>query len=534
MKSTLLTTAAWVFAAVALIAQSPLPDDFNPGADYRVSALALQPDGKILIVGVAGESSGRVARLNPDGTIDDGFKPSVTSSGGAGWGLWGQIALSADENILLGGHFANVNGQPRTNLARFSAAGTLDSEFISQAVGDSAYPDGMTALLLQSDGKILVGEACAWCPGALVRLDTDGRKDSAFLVSSLAYGPETMAMQEDGKILVGGVFDKIGGQSRTKLARLNPDGTLDPSFTPAIDGPVRPIAVQADGKILITGIFNSVAGQAHTNLARLNPDGTVDAAFHADVNSWVFWMAQQTDGKIVLGGQFTRVNGQSRVGLARLHPDGTLDHEFSPGVDGNGLVYSVAIQVDGKILVGGDFTTLGGLSRKNLGRLNNTGPATQSLEFDGSTVRWLRGGTSPEVWRTTFDVSIDGVSWKSLGAGRRIPGGWELSNISIPAGSTIRTRGFVAGGGWGEGLVEARVLVNAVTRPKIDIDGSLRSGSAFGFNITGNRGQTITVEASSNLMQWLPIWTNVLADTPTFFSESREQQRTRFYRVQTP
>ncbi|MCX6917214.1 MAG: immunoglobulin domain-containing protein, partial [Verrucomicrobia bacterium] len=123
---------------------------------------------------------------------------------------------------------------------------------------------------------------------------------------------------------------------------------------------------------------------------------------------------------------------------------GTLDNTFNPGA--SSTVNSLALQADGKILVGGWFATLGGQSRTNIGRLNNTEPAIQSLTYGGSTITWLHGSTSPEAWRTAFDHSGDGLTWTNLGAGTRIPGGWQLAGVSLPPGGTIRARGHVTGG----------------------------------------------------------------------------------------
>jgi hypothetical protein len=109
-----------------------------------------------------------------------------------------------------------------------------------------------------------------------------------------------------------------------------------------------------------------------------------------------------------------------------------LPDPFTPRA--GGPVYSLAIQADGKVLVGGWFSLLGGQRRDGLGRLNNTEPATQSLGYDGSKITWLRGSASPEVWRTTFAHSADGSAWTSLGPGTRIPGGWQLGDVSLPPG----------------------------------------------------------------------------------------------------
>jgi hypothetical protein len=104
------------------------------------------------------------------------------------------------------------------------------------------------------------------------------------------------------------------------------------------------------------------------------------------------------------------------------------------------------LQGDGKILVGGGFSTLAGQARHDIGRLNNTQPATESLSFDGSTVTWMRGGPGPEAWRTTFDACTNGTDWTSLGAGTRISGGWQQTGLALPASATIRARGFCMGG----------------------------------------------------------------------------------------
>ena len=266
----------------------------------------------------------------------------------------------------------------------------------------------------------------------------------------------SLAVQADGKILVGGEFTTLGGQPRHHLARLNADGTLDPTFNPGAGNPqtvdrVYSLAVQADGKILVGGRFRTLGGQSRLNLGRLNADGTLDPTFNPRAEGgnspFVDSLVVQADGKILVGGRFRTLGGQPRDSLGRLNADGTLDTSFYPKV---GIfaphVHCLVVQADGKILVGGEFTMLGGQPRDNLGRLNNTAPATQSLRYDGVTITWLRGDTSPKVWRTTFDYSTDGVFWTSLGDGIRIPGGWQLTGVALPVDGTLRARGFATGG----------------------------------------------------------------------------------------
>jgi uncharacterized delta-60 repeat protein len=154
-----------------------------------------------------------------------------------------------------------------------------------------------------------------------------------------------LAVQADGKILVGGFFTSIGGQTRNRIARLNPDGSLDTSFDPNANSDVRPIALQADGKILVVGLFSSIGGQTRNGIARLNSDGSLDASFDPNANDFVFAVAVQADGKILVGGAFQFIGGQPRNRIARLNPE-------APGC-------SVTSTVCGRIIVGTaptDFT----------------------------------------------------------------------------------------------------------------------------------------------------------------------------------
>src|SRR5437764_542225 len=172
----------------------------------------------------------------------------------------------------------------------------------------------------------------------------------------------SIALQPDGKVLVGGWFN-IGGQ--TSLARLNRDGTLDSWFNPAGDYGYKP-AIQADGKIVVGGSV------------RLNPDGTDDSSFNPpSPNGFVEALVVQADGKIVLGGGFTRLDIEIRNHAARLNADGTLDDGFDPDIDGP--LFALALQTDGKIVVGGGFYHVAGQSRTMIARLNADGTLDNSF-----------------------------------------------------------------------------------------------------------------------------------------------------------
>ncbi|MBI2948831.1 MAG: choice-of-anchor D domain-containing protein, partial [Verrucomicrobia bacterium] len=441
-----------VFTHATVAASGDVDTGFSPDPNGRsVYGVAVQPDGKIVLGGyfttVSGTPRNYAARLNADGTLDSGFNPNANNGVNC-------VAVQTDGKILLGGPFTTMGGQTRNNVARVDASAALDANFNPNANG------AIHGMALQADGKILIGGQFTTVGGVardrIARLNADGSLDTLF--DSGATGPlnvDSIAIQADGKIVIGGSFTAVGGQTRNRIARLNADGTLDTGFNPNADAAVPCVAVQADGKILIGGTFTSLGGVARNHVARLNADGTLDASFNPNANSNIDTIAVQADGKIVIGGSFTAVGGTTRNRLARLNADGTLDTGFNPNA--NDLVNSVAGQADGKIVVGGAFTTVGGAARNRIARLENDA-ASQGLTVpNSSSVQWLRGDSSPETLRVTFDLSTDGgTTWSPLGTGTRITGGWALTGLSLPAGGQIRARARTIGGNFNgsSGLVE--------------------------------------------------------------------------------
>lgn len=182
----------------------------------------------------------------------------------------------------------------------------------------------------------------------------------------------TAARQADGKLVVGGAILSVGSLTASNLARLNLDGTPDVAFTTNayVNGEVRAVITQPDGKVIVAGEFTQVAGRAATNLARLNADGSFDTNFVATVNGPVYALALQPDGRLLLGGNFGTVNGIARNRFARLLPGGGLDYEINFGSGPNDVVTCLALQSDGKILIGGGFTEFNGVPKDRLVRLH--------------------------------------------------------------------------------------------------------------------------------------------------------------------
>ena len=515
-------TAGSITSAIAqlTINQATLDNGFDPQAHNRVNALAIQTDTKVLV----GTLYGGAWRLNEEGMPDSTFNFELSKTGSAY-----ALAIQTDGKILVGGQLE----PPFYDLQRLNADGTIDSGFDPQANG-TVY-----ALAMQPDGKILVGggfyQIGGQPIGGIARLNSDGTVDSGFNPGQMRGSyVSTLAIQTDGRILVGGNFIFFGGQSRSNIARLNVDGTLDNDFNPGPNDWVRSIVIQPDGKALVGGGFNMIGGHWVTGIARLNVDGSVDTKFSPGLEGTPVSISLQTDGKILVQGCFFSLCGQIRKNLGRLNADGTLDSGFNPGA--NATTYSLTLEPDGRILVGGDFTMLAGHPCNYIGRLNNTGPATQNLAYDGSTITWLRGGTSPEVWRTTFEQSTDGVNWTSLGAGTRIPGGWQLPGVVLPPGGLIRARGHITSGYHNASVWFAETITQPPWAAIVTRDGGFGVVSnGFGFNIGGSGTQAVVVEASTNLSQWSPVFTNAFTNGSFYFSDSQwTNAPARFYRLRSP
>jgi uncharacterized delta-60 repeat protein len=186
---------------------------------------------------------------------------------------------------------------------------------------------------------------------------------------------------------VGGDFTTYKGVTENKIIRLNADGTKDTSFTAGtgFDNAVLAIATQADGKILVGGSFNTYNSVTENSIIRLNADGSKDTSFNTGTgfDSTVFAITTQSDGKILVGGNFTTYNGVTENRIIRLNTDGSKDTTFSIGTGFDNLVRAIELQNDGKIVVGGFFTTYNGVTENRIITLNTNG--TKDTAFISGT-----------------------------------------------------------------------------------------------------------------------------------------------------
>src|SRR5258707_458735 len=280
------------------------------------------------------------------GDLDPSFDPGIGVTTG---GTVNAVAVQSDGKIVLGGSFSLYNGVARNRLARINSDGSLDSSFNPGAGANGGNPNAtVNALAVQSDGKILIGGSFGSYNGVsrrnIARINSDGSLDTSFTPgSALNNTVFALAIQNDGKILAGGAF-----VSQNRIARFNPDGSVDGTFQTDTNSTVSAIAIQSDGKIVLGGSF-TFTSTGQTYVVRLNSNGSVGTSFNPFIcstsNGGIFALAIQPDGKIVIGGRFRR-NATTYI-LARLNSDGSFD-SFAGLVPNSGFaVFAVALQSDG-------------------------------------------------------------------------------------------------------------------------------------------------------------------------------------------
>jgi len=446
------------------------------GIDGVAHCIVEQADGKLLIGGdfhqIHGVARAGIARLNPDGSLDESFDPGAGADGTVS-----AILLQSDGSVVIGGSFSHVDGQVRNGLARLSADGTLDENF---AVGASLGTE-VHALAELTGGQIVAGGRFAGY--ALTILDSDGNPTGGVAVEPF-HEVDALAAMPDGSFVAGGwnpvtyfngkptgheaevvSYSAAGAAMNSHrfegeptdvfaLAR-RPDGKvvcagsfrmdirfegqpvryrhgicllgdyLNPvdSFDPVIGAPgtVHAVVVEPDGAVVVGGNFNLVNGTPRNNLVRIKDDGSLDDSFDPGADfPVVVCMVRQNDGKLVLGtdgdwrevrrlmedgsaddtfqpyrmhvmalaldaGQRILAGGTADAsfrGLTRLLPDGTPDTDFDVGEGlSNSLqpggyldeITALAVQDDGKILVGGSFDSFDETPRSKIVRLLEDG-----------------------------------------------------------------------------------------------------------------------------------------------------------------
>lgn len=308
--------------------------------------------------------------LAQNGSLDTGFQAEANATVRA-------IAVQTNGQILIAGAFSSVNGVPRNCIARLNSDGELDRTFDPGSGADGP----VNSVAVQADGKILIGGFFTTLNGTprnrIARLQPDGNLDPTFDIGTGANDHVyVVAVETNGQILIAGAFSTVNTSNRSRIARLNSSGSLDTGFnTSRIDDGVHCVAVQPNGRYLIGGYFRDIGGTPRGGIARLRADGSLDVSFYPGSGAGtVLALVLQDDGKIVIAGGFNYVDGVFRDRIARLNSNGSLDLSLNPGTASAGaLHYCVALQLDAKLSVGGYFMSINGVARSGIARLNSDG-----------------------------------------------------------------------------------------------------------------------------------------------------------------
>jgi uncharacterized delta-60 repeat protein len=385
------------------------------GPSDSVEDIIALPSGNILIQGRFYYYNGTLVRglaeLSSDGSVAKIFSelPSL------GDYTNGKAAVQSDGKLLF-----------LTDLVirRFRVDGSLDPTFAYSSLRLGQ------AIAVQSDGRVLVGFYPQNLQDGLIRLLPDGTTDSSFNPAAAQNGRSVklIKIQGDGKILIGGGGFPISASTYRRLIRLNQDGSLDSTFLFGYpDMPdIRDIQILPDGKILIAGKLDD--GQyptyASSRVARLLPDGNIDSSFIPCLPSAteVFRIAAQPDGKILIAGNFRDVNGVERSGIARLDSDGSFDSTFDPasGIDGvitgDPRAFAVALDMSGKILLGGNFLTFAGTPHSFLVRLNSDGSHHAPVHAFSKSIVADEDSAPSQFTVSVSDPDGDAPTWSSIGS----------------------------------------------------------------------------------------------------------------------
>jgi len=418
---------------------------FDPGtgADSTIFVTAVQPDGKILIGGrftsYNGQSVGCIARLHPDGSLDNTF-----NAGGIGSNRT-ILALTVlpDDKILVGGNVTKYNNDSVYRMMRLLPDGTIDTTFKA-----AAFLTRTAHFAIRPDGKIYVGGTFLSVNGLpyinLARLESNGKLDTTFNTLNALNGTvEALALQPDGKLLVGGSFTSYKGVQGYRIVRVNPDGSADTTFNPGIGGAgstVEDIVLLPNGKILLVGEFTFYNGSTVGHAVRTNPDGTIDFTYlqTPGANRPVHSNLLLPNGNYLYGGDFSTLGGQVVSRIASVKPDGILDTTFNPGSGPDIEVWNLSLYGD-QVIATGDFKTYNGIARGRIARIYNC------LTTKPDSIKGISIVNCPNT-TLTYSISpvqgADKYEWK-------LPTGWtgssdstSITAISNGKPGTISVRAF--------------------------------------------------------------------------------------------
>jgi uncharacterized delta-60 repeat protein len=441
------------------------------GMNSDVLSIVLQTNGQIVAAGtftsVGTTPENYIARLNTDGTLDTGFLNNLSGANAP----VNSLDIQGDGRIFVAGAFTTLDGVRRNFIGRLMPDGSLDTSFNPGSGADNTV-NTVVETFINGLRRVYIGGAFGSVNGSsspgLARLEADyaddkndGSVDPSFSVGSGADGQVyAIAVYPTnsiyaGKLLVGGSFNHFNGFAATNLVRLNIDGSVDTNYLAGLgsgpNGTVRALAIQLNGQVLAGGGFTSFNGTSINHICRLNVDGTLDAGFLAAVgpgaDNNVNVIAIQPDNRILLGGSFGHVNGVTRNRITRLMPTGGVDPTINFGSGANGDVDAIVVQpADDNLVIGGGFTIYDGQVDSGIARIYG-GSQTGSGAFSFSTANFYAnegssapitivrsGGTSGTNADFSGNISVQFTATTNGSAAAGVNFGPVTQTVVFPAG----------------------------------------------------------------------------------------------------
>ena len=322
-------------------------------------------DGKYLVCSGSWKVDGLV-RLNNNGSIDYTFNAYQEK-----FGLYsGALGILPDDNYLAAIHYTDENGYTVAKLVRLKSDGKIDNAFLSGICNPNSYINDIEVL-------------------------------------------------SDGKILVAGIFSKYNNQSVSDLIRLNPDGSIDLTFSPSakikeiIEMQIADILINKNGKIILTGGSHS---SESNKIIQINEDGSFDYSFNVGTFGLqsAYYMHEpkliRKDDRVFLIGNHVKHNNKMCFGVTAMDTSGSVIESFSPYLGGNPLINSVYKQVDGKILIGGEFSQIDSFYVNNFARFNKDG--SLDTAFARNIAIGTDGTVNSIVGLSDTSIIIGGNFWR--------------------------------------------------------------------------------------------------------------------------
>ena len=468
------------FSASSIVHAAPgdLDLSFNPPtfsssfpfSSFSIYANVLQPDGKIIVGGsfshVNGINNISLARLNADGSRDTTFvSPFVTGSTGT---IVSALALQTDGKILVGGALVTPSGTK--NLVRVNVDGSLDTSFV---VAPSSVFGQVSKILVEPGGQILASGAFS----GVSRLNSNGSFVESIAMFNFNNIFKSFILQPDGKFVIGGMAN-FGGDATLRFAGAD----IDPTFRGGTNMILRirgSMELQPDGKILIFGFSGPVTvdGITRRGVLRLNSDGTADPTLDTGISGGgIEAIKLLANGKFIGGGFFFLPGDTNGYGFARFNADGTLDATFpvtSPSRNTNEQVRSVNVQTDGKVIVTGDFSQIAGVSRSLIARFQGDSTAVPNISIGNVSLNEGNSGTTA----FNFTVSLTAATTQTVTVNYATADGTAIAPTDYQTASGTLT--FAPG----EISKTATVLVNG--------DTTIEPTETFTVNLSGAVNGTI-------------------------------------------